>query len=96
MLNGIEEDYRQVLAHKDDFCTWKTHNHYPVGWAQARTRSRGVGPAWSDGRLMAASRVGKRRRAAANPRGIQGYAAGRQFKNPAKAGNFQLLDPLGL
>ena len=36
-----------------------------------------VGPDWSEGRLTAASRVGKRRRAAANPRGMQGYAAGR-------------------
>lgn len=36
-----------------------------------------VGPAWSEGRLTAASRAGKRRRAAANPRGMQGYAAGR-------------------
>ena len=36
-----------------------------------------VGPAWSEGRLTAASRVGKRRCAAANPRGMQGYAAGR-------------------
>jgi gamma-glutamyltranspeptidase/glutathione hydrolase len=32
---------------------------------------------WSEGRLTAASRVGPRRRAAANPRGMQGYAAGR-------------------
>ena len=44
-------------------------------------RARGhvveVGPAWSEGRLTAASRVGKRRRAAANPRGMQGYATGR-------------------
>ena len=32
---------------------------------------------WTEGRLTAASRVGKRRRAAANPRGMQGYAAGR-------------------
>jgi gamma-glutamyltranspeptidase/glutathione hydrolase len=32
---------------------------------------------WSEGRLTAASRIGKRRRAAANPRGMQGYAAGR-------------------
>ena len=44
-------------------------------------RARGhvveLGPAWSEGRLTAASRVGKRRRAAANPRGRQGYAAGR-------------------
>jgi gamma-glutamyltranspeptidase/glutathione hydrolase len=36
-----------------------------------------VGPAWSEGRLTAASRIGNRRRAAANPRGMQGYAAGR-------------------
>ena len=36
-----------------------------------------VGPAWSEGRLTAASRLGPRRRAAANPRGMQGYAAGR-------------------
>ena len=36
-----------------------------------------VGPDWSEGRLSAASRVGSRRRAAANPRGMQGYAAGR-------------------
>jgi gamma-glutamyltranspeptidase/glutathione hydrolase len=44
-------------------------------------RARGhvveVGPAWSEGRLTATSRVGKRRRAAASPRGMQGYAAGR-------------------
>jgi gamma-glutamyltranspeptidase/glutathione hydrolase len=36
-----------------------------------------VGTDWSEGRLTAASRVGVRRRAAANPRGMQGYAAGR-------------------
>jgi gamma-glutamyltranspeptidase / glutathione hydrolase len=36
-----------------------------------------VGPPWSEGRLTAASRDGGRRRAAANPRGMQGYAAGR-------------------
>ncbi|BAT61315.1 putative gamma-glutamyltransferase YwrD [Variibacter gotjawalensis] len=36
-----------------------------------------VGPDWSEGRLTAASKLGKRRRAAANPRGMQGYAAGR-------------------
>jgi gamma-glutamyltranspeptidase/glutathione hydrolase len=36
-----------------------------------------VGPAWSEGRLTAASREGVRRKAAANPRGMQGYAAGR-------------------
>ena len=36
-----------------------------------------VGPDWSEGRLTAASRDGVRRKAAANPRGMQGYAAGR-------------------
>ncbi|HVZ53286.1 MAG TPA: gamma-glutamyltransferase family protein [Pseudolabrys sp.] len=36
-----------------------------------------VGPAWSEGRLTAAAREGRHRRAAANPRGMQGYAAGR-------------------
>ena len=36
-----------------------------------------VGAPWSEGRLTAASRLGRRRRAAANPRGMQGYAAGR-------------------
>jgi len=36
-----------------------------------------VGADWSEGRLTAASRVDPRRRAAANPRGMQGYAAGR-------------------
>jgi gamma-glutamyltranspeptidase/glutathione hydrolase len=36
-----------------------------------------VEPEWSEGRLTAASKVGPRRRAAANPRGMQGYAAGR-------------------
>ncbi len=36
-----------------------------------------VGPDWSEGRLTAASREGRRLRAAANPRGMQAYAAGR-------------------
>jgi gamma-glutamyltranspeptidase / glutathione hydrolase len=36
-----------------------------------------VGADWSEGRLTAASREGRKRRAAANPRGMQGYAAGR-------------------
>jgi gamma-glutamyltranspeptidase / glutathione hydrolase len=44
-------------------------------------RNRGheveVGPAWSEGRLVAASRDKDRMKAAANPRGMQGYAAGR-------------------
>ncbi len=47
----------------------------------AELRRRGhkleVGPDWSEGRLTAASQDGVRRRAAANPRGMQGYAAGR-------------------
>ena len=36
-----------------------------------------VGPDWSEGRLPAASREDPWRKAAANPRGMQGYAAGR-------------------
>jgi gamma-glutamyltranspeptidase/glutathione hydrolase len=36
-----------------------------------------IGPDWSEGRLTAASKVGARRSAAANPRGMQAYAAGR-------------------
>ena len=34
-MNGINEDYKEVLKHKDDLGTWKTHNHYPIGWAHA-------------------------------------------------------------
>lgn len=36
-----------------------------------------VGPDWSEGRLVAAAKDGDMLRAAANPRGMQGYAAGR-------------------
>ena len=36
-----------------------------------------VGAPWSEGRLTAATREDPRRKAAANPRGMQGYAAGR-------------------
>ncbi|HKU94040.1 MAG TPA: gamma-glutamyltransferase family protein [Vineibacter sp.] len=47
----------------------------------AELRRRGheveVGEDWSEGRLTAASRQDPWRRAAANPRGMQGYAAGR-------------------
>ncbi len=47
----------------------------------AELRRRGhiveVGPDWSEGRLVAASQDGEFLRAAANPRGMQGYAAGR-------------------
>jgi gamma-glutamyltranspeptidase/glutathione hydrolase len=42
-----------------------------------RGHSVEVGEDWSEGRLTAASRDGVRRKAAANPRGMQGYAAGR-------------------
>jgi gamma-glutamyltranspeptidase/glutathione hydrolase len=44
---------------------------------EARGHAIEVGPDWSEGRLTAASREDPRRRAAANPRGMQGYAAGR-------------------
>jgi gamma-glutamyltranspeptidase/glutathione hydrolase len=47
----------------------------------AELRARGhiveVGSDWSEGRLVAASRDKDRMKAAANPRGMQGYAAGR-------------------
>ena len=36
-----------------------------------------VGGDWSEGRLVAARRDGKVLKAAANPRGMQGYAVGR-------------------
>jgi len=35
MMNGIEENYQEVLKHEDELGTWKTHNHYPIGWAHA-------------------------------------------------------------
>ncbi len=35
MINMIQEDYRDILKQKDNLGTWKTHNHYPVGWAHA-------------------------------------------------------------
>jgi len=35
MMNMVPEDYKEILKHKDDLGTWKTHNHYPVGWAHA-------------------------------------------------------------
>jgi arylsulfatase A-like enzyme len=34
-INGAVEDYRAILARKADIGTWKTHNHYPMGWAHA-------------------------------------------------------------
>jgi gamma-glutamyltranspeptidase/glutathione hydrolase len=55
-------------------------NRVPKATIEA-LRSRGhiveIGPDWSEGRLTAASKIGRRRRAAANARGMQGYAAGR-------------------
>lgn len=55
-------------------------NRVPAATVDA-LRARGhiveIGHDWSEGRLTAASKVGGRRRAAANPRGMQGYAAGR-------------------
>src|SRR5262249_55974590 len=32
-FNGVQEDYKEVLKRADDLGTWKTYNHYPVGWA---------------------------------------------------------------
>ena len=34
-LNRIPENLKQMLEHKDDLGTWKTHNHYPIAWAHA-------------------------------------------------------------
>jgi len=34
-INGIPEDYKEMLKQKADIGTWKTHNHYPVQWAHA-------------------------------------------------------------
>jgi arylsulfatase A-like enzyme len=34
-FNGIPEDLKQALASIDDLGTWKSYNHYPVGWAHA-------------------------------------------------------------
>jgi gamma-glutamyltranspeptidase/glutathione hydrolase len=44
---------------------------------QRRGHKLELGADWSEGRVTAASQEGRRRRAAANPRGMQGYAAGR-------------------
>lgn len=48
-----------------------------IGELKRRGHVVEVGGEWSEGRLTAASQVGPRRRAAANPRGMQAYAAGR-------------------
>jgi arylsulfatase A-like enzyme len=34
-MNGMPEDPAKVLAQIDDLGTWKTYNHYPIGWAHA-------------------------------------------------------------
>jgi arylsulfatase len=34
-FNGIPENLKDVLAREDDLGTWKSYNHYPVGWAHA-------------------------------------------------------------
>jgi arylsulfatase len=34
-FNGIPETYQQLAGQADDLGTWKTYNHYPVGWAHA-------------------------------------------------------------
>src|SRR5262249_15058357 len=49
----------------------------PVGELERRGHIVEVDADWCEGRLTAAARDGRRRRAAANPRGMQAYAAGR-------------------
>ena len=44
---------------------------------RARGHAAEQGPDWSEGRLSAARREGAQMFAGANPRGMQGYAAGR-------------------
>jgi len=34
-FNGVKEDLKEVLKSVDEIGTWKTYNHYPVGWAHA-------------------------------------------------------------
>ena len=34
-FNGVKEDIKEVLKRVDDIGTWKSYNHYPVGWAHA-------------------------------------------------------------
>ncbi|WP_435007569.1 arylsulfatase [Tundrisphaera lichenicola] len=34
-FNGVKEELSEVLKHVDDIGTFKTYNHYPVGWAHA-------------------------------------------------------------
>ncbi len=34
-FNGVKENINDVLQRADEIGTWKTYNHYPVGWAHA-------------------------------------------------------------
>ncbi|MEN6617490.1 MAG: arylsulfatase, partial [Syntrophorhabdus sp.] len=34
-LNRIPEDFKNITAQMKDLGTWKTYNHYPIGWAHA-------------------------------------------------------------
>jgi len=34
-FNGVKENLKDVLKNVDEIGTWKTYNHYPVGWAHA-------------------------------------------------------------
>ncbi len=34
-FNGVKEALKDVLKRVDEIGTWKTYNHYPVGWAHA-------------------------------------------------------------
>src|SRR3984957_5699669 len=34
-MNGVNPSAEEILTHIVDFGTWKTYNHYPVGWAHA-------------------------------------------------------------
>lgn len=34
-MNGVALTAEEMLPHIDDLGTWKTYNHYPVGWAHA-------------------------------------------------------------
>jgi len=34
-MNGVVPTTAEMLPHIDDLGTWKTYNHYPVGWAHA-------------------------------------------------------------
>lgn len=34
-FNGYPENYKDLIKKMDDLGTWKSYNHYPVGWAHA-------------------------------------------------------------